>query len=163
MNTLGSGLFGLVFVLVGAGILLYVRRVAARARQSRSWPSVEGVVERSAVVQRTRTTADADDSDVYTADVAYRYRVQGRDYSATRITMMDYSSSAARHAQDIVAQYPAGAPVRVYHHPADPSDAVLEPGGTRGIPILGLIGWAFALAGLLFLYASLTGRFHAGH
>jgi Protein of unknown function (DUF3592) len=75
---------------------------------------------------------------------------------------MDYSSTAAGRAQDIVARYPDGAAVTVYYDPVDPSDSVLEPGGTRGIAFLRLIGWAFAAGGLFFLYMSVTGRVHTG-
>jgi hypothetical protein len=85
----------------------------------------------------------------------------GRDYSSERITLADISSGAGR-AQSIVSRYPDGAPVTVYHNPADPSDAVLERGGTAGIQILYVIGGVFAAAGVLFLFGSVTGRVHTG-
>jgi hypothetical protein len=83
------------------------------------------------------------------------------DYSSARITLADFTSTAGR-AQGIVNQYPDGAPVTVYYNPVDPSDAVLERGGTSGIRVLYIIGGVFAAAGVLFLFGSVTGRVHTG-
>jgi hypothetical protein len=41
----------------------------------------------------------------YQADVAYRYKVRGRDYSSARITLANFSSTG-RRAQGIVDRYP---------------------------------------------------------
>jgi hypothetical protein len=94
--------------------------------------------------------------------VAYRYKVRDRDYSSGRITLADFSSTTGR-AQGIVNRYLDGAAVTVYYNPVDPSDAVLERGATSGIGVLFTIGGIFAAAGLLFLFASLTGRVHTGN
>jgi hypothetical protein len=161
MNILGPSLFSMVFIAIGAGILYYARKLAAKAHSSLSWPSVEGAIAHSAVLLRTRPGADSSNVPTYSPDVAYRYKVAGRDYSSATITLMDYSSGAGR-AQDIVARYPDGAAVSVYYNPADPAESVLERGPTRGIAILRLIGWVFAAAGLFFLYMSVTGRVHTG-
>lgn len=161
MNILGPSLFSIVFILIGAGILIYARSVSAKARRSLSWPSVEGVISHSAVLLSTQQTSSSTNAAVYKADVAYRYKLKGRDYSSSRITLMDYSSTGGR-AEAIVARYPDGAAVSVYYDPADPSDSVLEPGSTGGITLLDLIGWAFAAGGLFFLYMSVTGRVHTG-
>ncbi|MBV8210959.1 MAG: DUF3592 domain-containing protein [Burkholderiaceae bacterium] len=160
MNILGPSLFSIVFIAIGAGILYYARGVAAKAKKSLSWPSIEGVISHSAVLMRTQTSSSGNTL-MYQADVAYRYKVKGQDYSSSRITLMDYSSTTG-HAQDVVARYPDGSTVAVYYNPADPSDAVLEPGGNTGITIVHLIGWLFAGVGLFFLYMSVTGRVHAG-
>jgi len=162
MNIVGPSLFSIVFISIGAGILFYARSITAKARRSLSWPSTEGAISHSAVLLSTQQTSNSTNAAMYKADLAYRYKVKGRDYSSSRITLMDYSSSAAGRAQDIVARYPDGAAVTVYYDPADPSDSVLEPGGTSGIALLRLIGWAFAAGGLFFLYMSVTGRVHTG-
>ena len=70
------------------------------------------------------------------------------------------SLRTAARAQGIVDRYADGATVTVDYNPADPSDAVLERGGTSGIEVLYLIGGVFAAAGLLFLFESMTGRVH---
>jgi Protein of unknown function (DUF3592) len=97
----------------------------------------------------------------YKTDVTYRYKVRDHDYSSERITLADFSSTAGR-AQGIVNRYPDGSSVTVYYNPVDPSDAVLERGGTGGIGLLHLIGAVFAAAGLLFVIGSVTGHVHTG-
>jgi hypothetical protein len=160
MNAIGM-LMSLVFIAIGLGLLYYARSVSAKAQQSLSWPSTEGVISHSAVLQQMQQTSSSANDASYKADVAYRYKVRGRDYSSARITLADFSSSAGR-AQGIVNQYPDGAPVAVYYNPVDPSDAVLERGGTSGIRVLYIIGGVFAAAGVLFLFGSVTGRVHTG-
>lgn len=157
MNAVGV-LMSLVFIAIGLGLLYYARSVSAKAQQSLSWPSIEGVISHSAVLLQQQTS-DSTNATTYKADVAYRYKVRGRNYSSSQLTLADFSSTA-RRAQGIVDRYADGAPVTVYYNPVDPSDAVLERGGTSGIGVLYLIGGVFAAAGLLFLFASMTGRVH---
>jgi hypothetical protein len=154
MNPLGV-LMSLVFLALGGGLLYYARSVSTKAQQSLSWPSTEGVIAHSAVLWQTRQGSGS----TYKADVAYRYKVRGCDYSSERITLADFSSSAGR-ARGIVSRYPDAAAVTVYYNPVDPSDAVLERGTTSGIALLYLIGGVVAAAGLVFLLASLTGHVH---
>jgi hypothetical protein len=158
MNAVGV-LMSLVFIAIGLGMLYYARSLSAKAQQSLSWPSTEGVISHSAVLLQMRDTSDSTSTTTYKADVAYRYKVRGRDYSSDRLTLADFSSTA-RRAQGIVGRYADGAPVTVYYNPVDPSDAVLERGGTSGIGVLYLIGGVFAAAGLLFFFGSVTGRIH---
>jgi len=155
-------LMSLVFIAIGSGLLFYARRVSAKAQQSLSWPTTDGAISHSAVLQQMGQTSSSTNAANYKADVTYRYKVQGRDYSSERITLADFSSSGGR-AQGIVDRYPDGAPVTVYYNPVDPSDAVLERGSTSGIAVLCVIGGIFAAAGLLFLVGSLTGRVHTGN
>jgi hypothetical protein len=87
------------------------------------------------VLRQMQQTSGSTNTATHKADVAYRYKVRGRDYSSGVITLADISSSAGR-AQGIVRRYPDGAPVTVYYNPVDPSDALLERGGTGGIGVL---------------------------
>jgi hypothetical protein len=161
MNAVGV-LMSLVFIAIGLGMLYYARRLSAKAQQSLLWPSAEGVISHSAMLLQMQQTSNSTNPATYKADVAYRYKVRGHDYSSARITLVDFSSTAGR-AQGIVNRYVDGAPVTVYYNPVDPSDAVLERGGTSGIGVLYIIGAIFAVAGVLFLIGSLTGRVHTGN
>jgi hypothetical protein len=160
MNLTGV-LMSLVFIAIALVLLYYARSVSAKAQQSLSWPQAEGAISHSAVLQRMQQSSDSTNAATYKADVTYRYKVQGRDYSSERISLADFSSSTGR-AQGIVDRYPDGATVTVYYNPANPSHAVLERGSTTGIGVLYLIGGIFAAAGLLFLFASVTGHVHTG-
>jgi hypothetical protein len=163
MNNLFPSLFSLVFVLIGAVILRYAMRTAEKARQSESWPSTEGEIAHSAILYRTDTTTTNGDVASYKADIAYRYKVRGANYSSSKVALLDLSTSSSGRAQTIVQRYPDKSKVQVYYNPADPSESILEPGSTGGINVLYLIGGIFATAGVLFLVMSLTGHIHMSH
>ena len=162
MNTIFPSLFSLVFVIIGAVILRYAMRTAEKARQSESWPSTDGEIAHSAILYQTDTTATNNGVATYKADVAYRYKVNGANYSSSKVAFLDLAASSGR-AQNIVQRYPDKSKVEVYYNPADPSEAILEPGSVGGINFLYLIGGIFATAGVFFLVMSLTGHIHMSH
>jgi hypothetical protein len=160
VNAVGV-LISLVFVAIGLGLFLYAWSVSAKAQQSPSWPSTDGVISHSAVLLQMQQAANSTNTATYKADLAYRYKVHGREFSCGRVTFIDFSSTTAR-AQGLVNQYPNGAAVTVYFNPRNPADAVLEPGGASGILVLYIVGGFFAAAGLMFLVGSVTGHVHVG-
>jgi hypothetical protein len=157
MGILFPSLFSLVFVGIGGLILAYAYRMAAKARASQSWPATEGEIAHSAVLARTSRSTETGTATYYSADVTYRYKVAGKDYSSSRIALIDVGSTTGR-AQAIVQRYPDQAKVRVYYNPSDPSEAFLEPGLAAGVQVLYLAGGAFTLGGLFLLFMSLTGH-----
>jgi hypothetical protein len=161
MNIIFPSLFSLVFIAIGGAIISYAIKMAAKARQSLSWPSIEGEIAHSAVLYQTNTTTSTGGTATYKADIVYRYKVDGANYSSSRISMVDFASTTGR-AQSIVQRYPDKSRVLVYYDPSDPSEALLEPGPAGGINVLYGVGGAFAAAGLFFLVMSLTGHVHAG-
>lgn len=162
MNTIFPSLFSLVFVIIGAAILRYAMRTAEKARQSESWPATEGEIAHSATLYQTDSTATSNGVATFKADVAYHYKVHGANYSSSKVALLDLASSSGR-AQSIVQRYPDKAKVQVYYNPADPSEAILEPGSVAGINFLYFFGGIFAAAGVFFLLMSLTGHVHMGH
>lgn len=161
MSIIFPSLFSLVFVLIGVAILSYARKLDAKAKESLSWPSTDGEISHSAVLYQTDTNPSTGNSPTYKADVAYRYKVNGRDYSSSRISLADLASTT-RSAQNTVDRYPDNSSVQVYYNPANPAEAVLEPGETSGLTFLYAVGGLFAVAGVLFLIASITGHVHMG-
>jgi hypothetical protein len=159
MSMTAASLFSLVFIVIGAAMIGYAIRMTGRARQSLSWPSTEGEIAHSAVLYKTETAATTSNAGTYQADISYRYKVNGVNYSSSQISLLDFSSTAAR-AESIVRNYPDKSTVRVYYNPSDFSESVLEPGGAGGINLLYAIGGIFATAGLFFLIMSLTGQVH---
>ena len=162
MNIIFPSLFSLVFIVIGAVALRYAMRTAEKARQSESWPATEGEIAHSATLYQTNTTATSNGVATYKADIAYRYKVDGANYSSSKVALLDLASNSAR-AQSIVQRYPDKAKVQVYYNPADPSEAILEPGSVGGINFLYFFGGIFATAGVFFLIMSLTGHVHMGH
>jgi hypothetical protein len=161
MNIIFPSLFSLVFIGIGGVIISYAIRMAAKARQSLSWPSVEGEVAHSAVLYQTNTSTTTGGAATYKADIVYRYKVNGANFSSSRISIVDFASTSGR-AQSIVQRYPDQSRVLVYYNPSDPSEAVLDPGAGGGISLLYVVGGCFAAGGLFFLIMSLTGHVHMG-
>jgi hypothetical protein len=102
-----------LFLLACIGALLshaawfwFVER--ERARQSASWPAVDGVFERHSVPGALDSRRHA----------AYRYVIDGKSYKGTR----------EGFAYKDGPLFQAGAAVQVYVDPDDPSNAVLYPG-----------------------------------
>jgi hypothetical protein len=89
-------LFSLVFVGIGGILLGCAIRITGKARQSLSWPSTEGEIAHSAVLLQRDTSASQSPVATYKADIVYRYEVNGRSYSSSRIALVDLASSSAR-------------------------------------------------------------------
>jgi hypothetical protein len=162
MNIALPSLFSLVFIAIGGVLIYFAMKIAAKARQSLSWPSTDGEISHSAVLYQTNSTAASDDStSTYKADISYRYKVDGANFSSARISLLDFASTTG-HAQSLVERYPDDSTVEVYYNPSNFSEAVLEPGYTTGISILFMAGGIFAAGGFFILIMGLTGHVHVG-
>jgi hypothetical protein len=135
----------LVFGGVGAGLSWWGWTIVQSARASAEWPTVEGRITRSVV----RHSTDAEGGDSYSPEVAYTYAVSGRAFEGERIKFGENSYGSRSRAEAIAAGYPVGRQVEVYYEPANPSNAVLEPGLSAGSYIVLGIGLLFiCIAGL---------------
>jgi hypothetical protein len=161
MHSLGATLLSLVFVAIGAMIIRYALGMAKKCTQSLSWPSIEGEIAHSAVLYQTNTANSDQEGPTFKADVAYRYKIKGANYSSSKVSLLDIATSSTGRAQSIVQRYPDKSKVRVYYNPSNPSEAVLEPGAASGLGILYGVGGLFAAFGLIFLVLSLTGQVHS--
>jgi hypothetical protein len=113
-----------LFLFLLAGICALLAHAAwfwfmekERARQSASWPAVEGVFERHSVPGALDSRRHA----------AYRYVVDGKSYPGRR----------EGFAYKDGPLFEAGAAVKVYVDPDDPSNSVLYPGESDKIWPLG--------------------------
>ena len=98
-----------------------------RGRESRTWPSVAGVLDNVGATRRGSS---------------YRYEVDGRQYRSNRV----------RFAWGRKHDYRQGDTIRVYVNPNDPGDAVLypQPHLMPGIPLF--FGfWILIAGGLCWL------------
>ena len=128
------GSFGCVMVMLGVFTLLWsggtgyllVEQLEGYAQQaeSASWPTAPAVITESRV-----SVEPGADSTTYSADIAYRYTVDGAPYEGDRVRLtLTQSTSDSSDARRVVDRYPAGAEVRVAYDPDDPATSVLEPG-----------------------------------
>jgi hypothetical protein len=157
MNIGFPTLVSLIFVIIGWLLARFALKMTAKAQQSRLWPSTEGEISHAATLYETSRSPSGGLSATYKADIAYRYQVNGKDYSSSTISLLDVSSTAGQ-AQSIVDRYPDKSKVQVFYNPDDPSDSVLEPGTSTGLVLLYVVSAMFSVAGLFFLVMSLTGH-----
>lgn len=142
MATVAPLLIGISLALAAIRQLVRIRRLWSDAHALRVWPTVTGIVTES----RVRYDAPYDDPDyshAYIPVVRYEYTVDGIPYVSTDFA--DEDPIPEEQARAIVARYPVGKRVKVYHDPLDPRAAVLEPGagfsfgGSLVLPLVGLL------------------------
>lgn len=130
-------LFPAIFIPAGMTCLVIGARQTVESIQSPAWPRAEGKV---VYVGRRSQSVDV--------RVIYDYAVNGKPYRAQR---HDFASSYAHPSHE----YSVGKSVTVFHHPADPTNAVLAPGFRIGPVLFALFGAAAVVVGAAigrFLY-----------
>ena len=143
-------LLPLLFVITGAVILFFGVRQMQRANASQTWPSVPGVVTVAELGKQISNNGN--DSTSYRADISYDYVVDDTSYINSAIQFGQVSSSDPSVARAVLKRYEVGKRVDVYYNPANPAQAVLEPGMRGSTWFLPIFGAIFLLAGLLFTY-----------
>jgi hypothetical protein len=158
-----SGLvIGILFSVIGCFFAFAIGKpILDDAKASRDWPSVPGVITRSAVA-----TKNSGGKTRYRYDVVYRYQVEGRELTCSNVFFGDdvffggdVSSRSSDTAYKVTKRYPEGAEVAVYYEPEDPASAVLEPGARWQSYVLFVIGLVFLIVGVLSLGSSLRSLF----
>jgi hypothetical protein len=121
--TLLKVIMGLTLIVMGSVATLYLWGSWKRAEETRTWKPVEAIVIASQVL----TDRPSPHSPLkFTADVHYRYTVDGKTHTSTRIKRVDGPSSHKNKTEEVVARYPLGKPVTCYVNPAQPDFAILE-------------------------------------
>jgi hypothetical protein len=149
---IGGLICGLLFAVIGYFVAFtFGKPILDNAKASRDWPSVPGVITRSAVA-----TKRSDGKTMYSSDVVYRYQVEGRELTCNSVFFGgNTSSSNSAAAYNVTGRYPEGAEVDVYYEPENPANAVLEPGTRWQSYIVFGIGLVFLIVGVLVLGSSL--------
>jgi len=129
-----------VFVAAGIAVLIYGIGLVRDARNSGRWPSVDGRISGAEplVVGREKSQR------TYAPNVTYSYVVGGKSYESSRLTLVPRNYSTLSGVQAVLAQYPVGGTVKVFHDPSDPSNCVLVNTSTG-------TEWAYPIAGVIFL------------
>lgn len=134
-------------VLVGAAIFGFTSlyRDYARAAQSTRWPTTEGRIMDSSVVQSNARRGQ----EAWTLKVRYNYEIDGRTYDSTVVHFGGFpSTNSIAEAQKAQEKYAVGTTHPVHFDPSKPSRATLEPGAKPALSSLGL-GAALLLLVLL--------------
>jgi hypothetical protein len=130
-----------VFLAVGATLLVKEQRRLALYRP----------IEATVLSTRIQEHSDSDGS-TYEPVVVYRYRVQDREYTASRVTPLKESRGGG-WARRVIAKYEVGATYTAFYDPENPGEAFL-------LRSRSVIPWAFVgipLVGLLLLIAGIRG------
>lgn len=144
------GLFLLVF-LGGGGYLIYRSNLDRnKTKQSLTWPSTQGRVIESRVVEGRSTDSDGDTSKTFRPYVKYDYQVIGTTFTSDKLSIGPaVSTSNLRKTQDKVNGLPPGAVVTVFYNPDDPAEAVLEQ--RSNAPAMLVVGIILVFIGLCVL------------
>lgn len=135
-----------IIMSIGAFFLFMGLLEAWRGHASRWWPTVQGTMLESRVIESTRRTGGlrrgGGSTTEWTPRVRYEYEVEGVRHESERVDFMTRAGGRSAAEQELRG-LEAGAPVTVHYDPADPSRAVLRPGNGPWDwipPLMGLLG-----------------------
>jgi hypothetical protein len=145
-------LFPWFVVLAGVAAAYIGVETMRAARESLTWPAVDGRVIRTSIqTERSSRDSATAGSVTYRPVVVYAFSVNGATHEGQRVSFGEYATADEADARRVVEEYSVGRTVRVYYQPDDPGQAVLRP-GLDGVPWFFLvIGGVFVLMGLLFV------------
>lgn len=142
----------------GTTVLIIGIFTARRARASRQWPMVKGVIVSSRILKElssssgnSQTRSVANDYQ-YKPEVAFEYTVLGAKYLSNKVSVADYSTNSTSHAEQVTARYPEGKTVDVFYDPDNPEYAVLEQRAGFGVCLLFVVGLFLLAVSSLFIY-----------
>lgn len=148
-------LFGLFFLIVSAFIFFFYSKRYNLARESDSWPKVQGVITKSEIknvlVGRTQ----------FKPLVEYTYTVNGSDYSSNWINIGNLfkDRKGKNEAIEIVNKFSSNSNVSIYYDSNNPIRSVLIPGllpihsTLKTISIVMILADFFLLALVLTMFA----------
>jgi len=149
----GLGLVLAALAAVFGYMAVHERELKRLSEESRDWPHVTATIVRSRVEKRHSSGRVSTTS--YSADVEYRYAVDGRAFVGSR-TSFDPPGSLS-DAKEIVQRYRQGDTVEAWYRPRDPSVSTLQTDNWdgEGSVFLGALGAVLfgALALVLFMLA----------
>lgn len=123
-----GGILVLLFLILGAVLLIANIRARKRADASQTWPSTIATILNTDV--RTKVKHDDDGyvkSTSYSRHVEYSYAVGGVTYESKKLTFgSSQMFSTHQQAEYALRPYPVGGQVTVFYNPEKYDDAVLE-------------------------------------
>ncbi|HUL21162.1 MAG TPA: DUF3592 domain-containing protein [Thermodesulfobacteriota bacterium] len=126
-----AAIAGALFMAVPGGVIFWMGlRSVWRGLASSHWPTVSGVVLHGGMTEdQAKQAGTRNTYTFYSANLEFRYRVNGRDYTTQTVQFGraigsgDISSEAV-----LLLRYPEGGKATVFYHPHDPALATVRPG-----------------------------------
>ena len=127
------------FAGIGIYILVLGRRSMQVGTASLTWPRTRGRILTSEVKRGAKGGARA--------DITYGYSVAGQSHTGSRVNS-SLGGSNLNESSRIVKANPVNSDVTVFYNPANPTEAVLEPGAKGGstTPFLAALMFVGSLA-----------------
>ena len=123
-------IFGVIFFVVGSGIFIYFGRNLQIALNSIQWPYTTGTILK-AELKKVTYKGSSQNRGGHTStqtDYQYSYKIQGTEYTSSRVTMSDKVVKTTGSLSKILKSIKEGQNVKVYYNPKDPSFSVLQRG-----------------------------------
>jgi len=133
-----------LFVIAGVMATAWGFVIIIKARKTRHWLEVDGLIEESLVTSKENDLLP---------HIRYRYSVEGKNYQRS-IDFPPDITPTQEFAEHHVKKYPAGSKVKVYYSPENPEQASLERGAGQGDWLVLVIGLGMLIFGLLFIFFS---------
>lgn len=109
-------------------LVFYFGRLLIFACSSRTWPVTHGTLTRVTIdIQQAVRHGAKQSYNYYTPVVAYRYEVDGIQYTGSRVYFFDSWPKTEGHANRTIESYEQGECVLVRYHPRKPELATLNP------------------------------------
>lgn len=153
------GFIGLGVLALGFGVYMLLI-----ARESASWPTVEGQIEAVKIEKTTRRASSSSSRSStarpkktrYHVALVYSYAVDGQRYEASRYSIGQGSRISKKYKQRDEARqaaraYATGDAIVVHYNPDDPSEAVIQAGVTGASWVPFVFGLLFAGVGSYLL------------
>ena len=157
------GLLTLLFIGIGALLIILDRRSKRKAEESMSWLETIGTVIESKVEQGSNVLMsndeDGESAPVFLPEISYSYKVDGLENTSKRLSFAGIKSYSKReNAEKAASLYPVGAQLPVFYDPKNPKEAVLDRTAKRsnmlitfGILFI-ILGIATVLIGALLIF-----------
>ncbi|MUP36452.1 DUF3592 domain-containing protein [Labilibaculum euxinus] len=147
-SSVAALVFAVAFIIGGWFFYKNISQtIVEEANASKLWPAVEGTVALADI-----STSISDGTKMYASNIVYKYIVEGKEYSGTRISTVDGSSNSASSAKKDIQKYAAGSSVTVYYDPELPDASLLEPGPNFFTYLITYGPLVFCLIGFLMLW-----------
>lgn len=134
----------IIAIILSSVALIMLGRNIVNGLNSRNWLTAQGEITDSGIEVHQSMDDEGDMSTTYGASIQYTFNVSGQEIQGTRRSFSEVRTNSKRRAEQIMARYPQGGSVTVFHHPENPSLSVLE----TGVHWISYVG-AILLLGLL--------------
>lgn len=141
--------FGLLFALIGLGVLALAMVTAMNAWKAQSWTQTPCKILTAEI-----TESNDDDGTSYSADFTYAYEFEGVNHVGDRDGIIGFSGSRS-YAKDRLRSLPVGTETHCWVDPNEPASAVLDASFPSWvIGGLSAFGFLFSLVGGSVAYFS---------